>query len=339
MRFDRLDLNLLVALDALLTERSVSLAAERICLSQSATSSALGRLREYFGDQLLVIKGRQMVLTPRGEGLIEPVRAVLDQIRSTIAVAPPFDPKTTDRTIRIMASDYAIQVFLGEALAEITREAPNLRFELVPLQDELVEALDRGEIDLLFSLDHALSTEHPRRELYEDDYVVIGWLGNSALKEDLTVEQFLSMGQVAVEFGKARHRGFDENFLRRRSIERRVEVIVPSFLCIPPALVGSQRIALMQRRLASQGIRQWPLKLTESPIEVPRIREAVQWHRLSDSDPAIRWLVDRLHAYTARISPDLESANVVQLGAPRSEAARGGFQSSSARVSAHQSAM
>ncbi|MFM1886579.1 MAG: hypothetical protein RL026_1736, partial [Pseudomonadota bacterium] len=92
MRFQRLDLNLLVVLDALLTERSVSLAAERVCLSQSATSSALGRLRDYFGDDLLVLKGRNMVLTARAENLVGPVRAVLEQIRSTIAVSPPFNP-------------------------------------------------------------------------------------------------------------------------------------------------------------------------------------------------------------------------------------------------------
>ncbi len=119
MRFGRLDLNLLVALDALLTERSVSLAADRLCLSQSATSSALGRLREYFGDELLVVKGRHMILTARAEELIEPVRAVLEQIRSTIAIAPEFDPATADRQVRIMASDYTTQVLLAEALARI----------------------------------------------------------------------------------------------------------------------------------------------------------------------------------------------------------------------------
>ena len=114
MRFERLDLNLLVALDALLDERSVSLAADRIFLSQSATSSALGRLREYFGDDLLVVKGRQMVLTARAEQLVEPVRAVLEQIRTTISVSPPFDPATCDRTLRMMASDYVTEVLLSQ---------------------------------------------------------------------------------------------------------------------------------------------------------------------------------------------------------------------------------
>jgi DNA-binding transcriptional LysR family regulator len=118
MRFGRLDLNLLVALDALLTEKSVSLAADRLCLSQSATSSALGRLRDYFGDELLVVRGRQMVLTARAESLVEPVRAVLEQVRSTIAVAPQFDPATADRQIRIMASDYSTEVLLATVALE-----------------------------------------------------------------------------------------------------------------------------------------------------------------------------------------------------------------------------
>ncbi len=313
MRFNKLDLNLLVALDALLAERSVSLAAERICLSQSATSSALGRLRDYFGDELLVVKGRQMVLTPRGESLIEPVQAVLEQIRSTISVAPPFDPATTDRVIRLMASDYATQVFLGGAISRISHLAPLLRFEILPPQDELIEALERGEVDLLFSLDHALSTEHPMCELFEDDYVVVGWLGNPHLKPPLTKEMFLSLGHVTVEIGRSKHRAFDENFLSHRAYKRRLETVVSSFLTVPPLLVGSNRIALVQRRLAMQAIEQWPLTMLESPIELPRIRQAVQWHRTSSSDPAIQWLVEQFKIETASIGVEFDDANVVQL--------------------------
>jgi len=314
MRFNKLDLNLLVALDALLVERSVSLAAERICLSQSATSSALGRLREYFGDEILVLKGRQMLLTPRGESLIEPVQTVLEQIRSKISVTPPFDPATTDRAIRLMASDYATQVFLGGALSRIGRSAPLLRFEILPPQDELIESLERGEVDLLFSLDHALSTEHPMCELFEDDYVVVGWLGNQQLKQPMTKDMFLSLGHVTVEFGRSKHRAFDENFLCHRAYKRRIETTAPSFLTVPPLLVGSNRIALVQRRLASQAIEQWPLVMLESPIELPRIRQAVQWHRTSNSDPAIQWLVEQFRIETASIGADFDEANVIQLG-------------------------
>lgn len=115
-----------MALDALLTECSVSLAAERLCLSQSATSSALGRLRKYFGDELMVVRGRSMVLTARAE----------DQISSTIAVAPEFDPLTSDRQNRIMASDYATEVLLAEVLRDMKAAAPEMRFDIQPMLDQ-----------------------------------------------------------------------------------------------------------------------------------------------------------------------------------------------------------
>jgi LysR family transcriptional regulator, nod-box dependent transcriptional activator len=186
MRFERLDLNLLVALDALLAEKSVSLAAERIFLSQSATSSALGRLRDYFGDDLLVVKGRQMVLTSRGEGLVEPVRAVLEQIRTTIAVSPPFDPATSDRAIRIMASDYTTQVLLASALRDLADIAPSMRFEIQPMAEVVSDALERNAVDLLLTIDFIISPAHPSQVLFEDDYVVIGWSGNPAMSKEMT---------------------------------------------------------------------------------------------------------------------------------------------------------
>ncbi|MBU6207330.1 MAG: LysR family transcriptional regulator, partial [Alphaproteobacteria bacterium] len=202
MRFQRLDLNLLVALDALLTEKSVSLAAERICLSQSATSSALGRLREYFGDELLVIKGRQMVLTARAEELIEPVRAVLEQIRTTISTVPVFDPATSDRTITIMASDYVTEVLLADTLNAIRARAPNMRFEIQTMSDSPIDRLERGSVDFLVTVDYAISADHPSQILFEDGYVVIGWEGNPALQQPMTRELYFELGHVTARFGK-----------------------------------------------------------------------------------------------------------------------------------------
>src|ERR1700675_2080781 len=104
MHLRGLDMNLLVALDVLLKERSITRAGEQLRLSQSGMSTALGRLRDFFGDQLLVPIGRQMVLTPLAESLIDPVHAVLLQVRSLIDHTPGFDPLTTERQITIMAS-------------------------------------------------------------------------------------------------------------------------------------------------------------------------------------------------------------------------------------------
>jgi LysR family transcriptional regulator, nod-box dependent transcriptional activator len=317
MRFQRLDLNLLVALDALLTERSVSIAAERIFLSQSATSSALGRLREYFADDLLIVKGRQMVLTARGEELVEPVRAVLEQIRTTISVSPPFEPATSDRTIRIMASDYICEVLLSTVLSDLADEAPGMRFELAPMADALTDALERSEVDILICIDYAISQDHPSQILFDDDYVVVGWAGNPAMQGEMTKELYFALDHVTARFGKARTPVFEDWFVRRQSQQRKVRIIAPSFLAVPALVVGSNRIATMHRRLAKRVAETLPLIMKELPLAIPPIREAVQWHISNSNDPAIRWVVERL-ALTAAEAPDVApQSNVVALGGQR----------------------
>lgn len=319
MRFGRLDLNLLVALDALLTERSVSLAADRLCLSQSATSSALGRLREYFGDELLVVKGRNMILTARAEELIEPVRAVLEQIRTTVAVAPPFDPATAERTIRIMASDYSTEVLLAGALVDLEREAPGLRFEIQPMNDTPIEAVERGYVDLLLTIDLAVSADHPTQLLFQDDYVVVGASDNPAMAGPMTRDLYFSLGHVTARFGKARVPAFEDWFVRRQKQQRRIEVVAPSFLSLPGLIVGTRRIATMHRRMAERVVRNMPLVLREIPFDIPPIRETIQWNLANNNDRALRWVVERLQA--AAGAGEETSANVVTL-APGSSVER-----------------
>ena len=299
MRFERLDLNLLVALDALLAEKSVSLAAERICLSQSATSSALGRLRDYFGDDLLVVKGRQMVLTARGEQLIEPVAAVLDQIRSTIAVTPPFDPATSDRLIRIMASDYVTEVALARTLNDIQRDAPMMRFEVQQIDGQLVEALERGLVDILITIDYAMSADHPSQILFQDDHVVVGWNGNPIMHEEMTRDLYFAQPHVITRFGRGRVSAFEDWFMRRQKKARRVEIVAPTFVSVPSFIVGTNRIATMHRRMATRMANVLPLIVKEVPMDIPPIREAIQWHLSNNNDPAIRWIVERLCAGAA----------------------------------------
>ncbi len=294
MRFQRLDLNLLVALDVLLEERSVSLAADRLCLSQSATSSALGRLREYFGDDLMVLKGRQMILTPRAEELIDPVRSVLEQIRTTIAIAPEFDPETCDRQIRIMASDYSTEVLLADALADLEKIAPLMRFEIIGMADMPVDMLERGMIDLLLTVDFALSSDHPSEIVFHDDYVVVGDPQNPALQGDMTRELYFELGHVTTRFGKARIPAFDDWFLQRQKQSRKIEVIAPTFLSLPGLLVGTCRVATMHRKLADRMCGYLPLVMKELPFDIPPIREGIQWHVANKNDFAIQWTIGQL---------------------------------------------
>ncbi|MDF8335017.1 LysR family transcriptional regulator [Novosphingobium cyanobacteriorum] len=294
MRFGRLDLNLLVALDALLTERSVSLAADRLCLSQSATSSALGRLRDYFEDELLVVKGRHMILTARAEELIEPVRAVLEQIRTTIAVSPPFDPATSDRHFRIMASDYSTEVLLARVLAGLEAFAPRMRFEIQPMNDNPIEAIERGYVDLLLIIDYAISPDHPSLILFEDDYVLVGDRNNPALAGEVTRQTYFELGHVTPRFGRGRVAAFDDWFMRRQKQQRRIEVVAPTFLSLPGLVLGTNRIATVHRRMAERLVKSLPLAMREVPLDIPPIREAIQWNIANNGDSALRWVVERL---------------------------------------------
>lgn len=318
MRFERLDLNLLAALDVLLEERNVSLAADRLCLSQSATSSALGRLREYFGDDLLVLKGRGMVLTARAEGLIEPVRLVLEQIRNTITTAPLFDPATHDRQVRLMASDYSTQVLLARALAMLEKEAPALRFEIQPMNDNPGEALERRQIDLLLTIDYSISVDHPSQVLFEDDYVVVGDAANPAMEGDMTREKYFALGHVTARFGKSRVPTFDDWFVRRQKAQRRIEVVAPTFLSQTALVLGTRRIATMHRRLAEQVVASGNLVIREMPFAIPPIRETIQWHISNNNDRALRWVVERLAVFAAE-SEEVGHGTVIPFAEARRE--------------------
>ena len=250
-----------------------------------------------------------MELTPRADGLVEPVRAVLDQIRSTISVNPPFDPATSGRTISIMASDYSTEVLLAPAFRTLSGEAPNVRFEVQPMNAAPVDALERGQVDLLLTIDFAISTEHPSRALFEDDHVVVGWSGNPAMAEPMTPELYLALGHVTARFGKGRVPAFEDWFVRRTKQQRRVEIVAPTFLSVAGLVIGSDRIATMHRRLATRLATYLPLGGREAPFAIPAIRQALQWHITSDKDLAIRWAVDQLAAMAARETPSVMSAS------------------------------
>ena len=204
MRFKGLDLNLLIALDALLTERNVSVAARKVFLSQSAMSGALARLREHFGDELLVPLGRKMVLTSAAELLAEPLRQLVLQIEVTVGTSLRFDASTSTRAFVVHASDYVTEVVLSRVVPMVAQEAPGVVLEIVPPSNDPAGALESGDVDLLITPDSYASGHHPTELLYEEQHVVVGWRENPALAVPLTVDTFFSLGHVVTRFAAAR---------------------------------------------------------------------------------------------------------------------------------------
>ena len=303
MRFNRLDLNLLVALDALLTERSITKAAERLNLSPSATSNALARLREYFDDELLVQVGRRMEPTHRALGLAEAVRDVLVRVDSAIAIQPEFDPSSSDRVFRIFVSDYTQLVFVPHVLALASAQRCSARFDFLPQVTNPQRSLERGEADLLIIPRGFLSPDHPEEVLYTDDFVCVVWRDSALARGDLTFERYLAAGHVVMQPPGGAGESFEAWFVKRYGVTRRVAVTSYGFSTLPAMVVGTELIATVHARLAHLLQPVWPIELRTPPLPITSMEQGIQWHKYRSQDPGLVWLrgllkkaVDRMNA-------------------------------------------
>lgn len=297
MRFNHLDLNLLVALDVLLEEQNITRAAERLHMTQSATSGVLGRLRSYFEDELLVQVGRKMQPTPYALELVAPVREVLLTIQSSISAKPVFDPASSKRHFRMVTSDYLITVLFARVIQKIHQEAPHITFEMLVPSDNSGELLMRGEVDLMIVPERYIIEGQPSQLLFEEEHVCVVWNDNALVGDTLTLEQYMDMGHVSVGFGRNRHMSIEDWFMNQYGFNRRLEVITNDFNTLPQLIVGTQRIATMHQRLARLYAAHLPLRIIQPPVKIPVMRECMLWHRTMDRDPMHRWLRERISEF------------------------------------------
>lgn len=302
MRFHGLDLNLLVALDVLLTERNVSRAADKLSLTQSATSSALARLRDHFGDPLLVQQGRKMTPTPRAEELAQSVREILMQVQNRILTRPEFDPRDASRSFVIAASDYMTVTCLADSVREVAAKAPNIRIEIVEPDDEPWEDLNKGRVDLLIMPDFYAHPEHPKDLLFEDRHVCLVWSHTKAFGQSIGVEEYLAARHAIVRIGYGRVSRFDDWFSEQFGDVRRIDVVAPHFMTLPFLIAGTDRISVTQERLGELFSKFLPVRMFDVPMEAPTVVEVVQWHKLSDNDPALMWVKDVIKNTAIRTS-------------------------------------
>jgi LysR family nod box-dependent transcriptional activator len=289
MRCNGLDLNLLVVLDVLLTEQNITRAGERLFLSQPATSAALGRLRVYFEDELLVQLGRRMVRTPVGEALAEPVRDLLIQMRATLENRNAFQPHVASRTFTFMASDYVGMVLMPEVSRRLSEAAPGCSLELFSPEDDAIHEVDRGHTDFLILPEAQLTEGHPSTPLFEDEFVCVVCAEYGP--EQISLDTYKELGHVLVRWG-SEHRmpTMDAWFLRRFDFERRVEVTTHTFNSVPPYLIGTHRIATMHRRLAEVWAQHFSLRILPAPWDAPNLTIGMQWNTYRQHDPALTWL-------------------------------------------------
>ena len=299
MRFHKLDLNLLAALDKLIQLKSVSRAAEELSLTQSATSNALNRLRQYFDDPLLVQVGRRMVLTPRAETLVDPVRDILVRIEAAVTT-PEFDPATANRRFALTVSDYSLHTIMPPFARRVARAAPHIRLELKSQVISPKIALERGETDLLIAPAVFCSEDHPSEFLLSDPFVCVMDAKNPAAQA-MDEVLFLALEHVAMR-PPSPGQSFVEQELDRIGVSPKIAVSTFSFMSLPDLVRGTDRVALIQRRLARQVMRTGGLALVDPPIELPPLEQRVQWHAMRNHDAALDWLRQQLHATAAEES-------------------------------------
>jgi DNA-binding transcriptional LysR family regulator len=283
------DLNLLVALDTLLSERSVTRAASRLNLSQSAMSATLGRLRALFGDPLLLRTAGGMLPTSKALELAAPVKQVVADIGRLVQQSGAFDPATTQATFTIAASDYVEYAILPQLVDRFEAAAPLARLAVRPMDLGAVgRQLESGEVDLGI-LGAGFAPPNVRsRPLYLERFVCVARRDHPRIRERLTLDEFCALDHVLVApFGGSFTAPADD-VLAGIGRQRRVRLSVPHFLLVPEILGRSDMIAMLPERLA-RGYRD-RFRVLELPFEMPPFTIAEVWHERTHRDPALLWL-------------------------------------------------
>jgi LysR family transcriptional regulator, nod-box dependent transcriptional activator len=296
MRYKGLDVNLLQALVVLIDLRNVSHAARQLNLSQPALSAALARLRTYFKDPLLQSDGKRLIPTPFLQQIEPSMRLVLAEVDSIINNSAQFDPAVSARHFRIVISDFLASVTLPSLMRFLSNKAPNITLELVPPSDMAATMLNEGSVDITIVPAAHVSRDHPSINLDDEDHVVAGWSGNPMFAARITAEIFAAAEHVSVKLGNLKRESFAESELRKLGIERKVTLTVSSFLVVPEFLVGTDRLAVMHRRLAVRMQEKWPIAFQPLPFSFPPLVEVLQYHRARVNDAALQWLIAQVVA-------------------------------------------
>lgn len=295
------DLNLLLALDALLDERNVTRAAERLSVGQSAMSSSLGRLRKHFGDRLLVQDGKSLVPTPVAESLAPLVREAVRSAEAVFGKSSDFNPATDRRSFKIVASDYSTLILLRPLIVELAEAAPLQTINVEMMYGDYVEQIRGGDADMgvlpVELMDPGLRLAH--RHLFTDRYVLVADANNDAVGDVVTREQFATMPYIAFDAGQ--HPSIADAQLDALQVERRVEMSAQSLSVIPLLVAGTQMVALAHERLARHIAAYVPLKIVDPPVQLRTLNETLYWSHRQTDDPAKRWLRDRLGEQAAQL--------------------------------------
>ena len=291
-----IDLNLLVVLRALLVERHVTRAAARVGLSQSATSHALSRLRELYGDPLLVRSGRALSLTPRAARLLPLLERGLGELRLAVSGEPEFQPTSAQRTFTLGMADYLQALIIGPLLRRVAKRAPGIDLSVVVFPN-LRDLVESGSIDLALTVSSSDLRGLSHEPLFEEGFMCMVRRGHPRIKKTLSLNTYLAERHVAIAPSGTPGTLVD-TVLAQHGLERRIALRVTNFLIAPVVVSQTDFINTMPTRLARQLAETYSLRLVSAPIELPQFEYCLMWHPRLDNDPAQRWLRETVAAVT-----------------------------------------
>jgi DNA-binding transcriptional LysR family regulator len=297
------DLNLVVVLDALLTDRNVTRAGSRLGLTQSAASHALARLRELLGDPLLVRGPRgAMVPTPLAERIAPQVRRVLVDLASTLR-GDTFDPSTARHTFRIGASDYVELVLVPRLIERIRRLAPYVDLWAVPVTDHGEGALASGTVDLVIGplrKRRPASAQLYQKALFDEAFTCIVRAKHPLAKSKLTLARYCEVPHLLVT-PLGTPGSLVDDALAKVGRTRRIGLAVPHFIVVPHIIAATDLIATLADRVAAVFAQALDLAIIPPPLPIPKFRMIASWHERTHHHAPHRWLREQLIAVAAEV--------------------------------------
>lgn len=291
---DTMDLRLLRCFDALMAERSVSRAAQRMNISQPAMSIALGRLRRLFRDPLFLRGHGEMVPTSLALSLMEPMRGVLDGLRNLASTAAPFDPRTSRTQFTLTVPGYIACVVLPRLTRYLERNAPGVDLEVrAANRERATEWLENGEVDFRMGWIREPPEDLRFKTLYRDSFVCIARRDHPGIPRKLTAELFCSLPHVRAMV----HRKSDSGQVIDQAVEDlgkrlRISLLVQEILTVPYIVASSNLIAAVPARLARGFVGQLPIRAHPLPLRLPEQSIALYWHERTHRNPAHQWFRD-----------------------------------------------
>lgn len=304
MDFHGIDLNLLAAFDALMSERNVTRAAARVRVSQPAMSAALSRLRKVFGDPLFLRSAQGLLPTPRARELAEPLAQALRQIEAVLVKKPQFAPESASLTLTLGLSDYPACVLLPALVRALAERAPGVSLSVKSFnnRDHAVDLLDSGTVDAAIGV--APSYPDGRiltRPILKDDFVtIVASQHPAARRTSMDMKTFLSLMHVLVSPEGERHGHVDE-VLAQRGKRRTLALTLPQMFAAPLVVASTRMTATVMRRVALTSSAARKLVIFAPPVPLPDIVFDLIWHRRTDSHPAQKWFRELIAAIAAEL--------------------------------------